>query len=301
MDDKTEQSVYWLNLAYKSLQQREPDGKLYIAYSGGKDSECIADLCMTHLPKDAFEINYNATGIDPPEVVKHIKARFRAWEANGIECHFNKPSANMHDLIVKKGPPTRLKRYCCEYFKESASDGRVTITGVRWAESSRRKDGHDVVTVYASKRENRARYHTDNDVETQIMEQCRMRGRLTVNPIIHWTDDDVWQYIRECEIIYCTLYDEGFKRLGCIGCPLAGTKTMKQEFLRWPHMERYYRRAIAAFLARNPEKYALKHGWRTVDDVWHWWIQDGIAPGQVTMDEYLDSRPERAERIGMEG
>lgn len=149
---------------------------------------------------------------------------------------------------------------------------------------STKKDMHDVVTIFSKKKENRARYNTDNDIETQIMERCTMRSKLTVNPIIHWSDADVWSYIRENEISYCRLYDEGFKRLGCIGCPMAGGRGRMREFARWPHMERYYRKGITDMLARDPERFAMRYGWRTVDDVWHWWLEDGVLPGQMEMD-----------------
>jgi len=90
--DKVEVARARIRLAYDSLQQREPGEKLYVAYSGGKDSDVVASLCIAELPADCLEIAYNATGIDPPEVVKHIKGRFEAWGNLGIQCSFNKPS-----------------------------------------------------------------------------------------------------------------------------------------------------------------------------------------------------------------
>ena len=291
--EKLQRAIDRVKLAYESLQFREPGEKLFVSYSGGKDSECIAEICIMAVGGEGIEINYNATGIDPPEVVKHIRARFARWEAQGIECHFNKPEANMHDLIVKKGPPTRIRRYCCEKLKEGAGAGRVVITGVRWAESPRRASIHDVVTIMHKNKEKRAKYHNDNDVRRQIMEQCVLKSRLTVNPIVDWSDADVWEFIKGNGIPYCSLYDEGFKRLGCIGCPMAG-KTRVREFKRWPHMERFYRRAFAEFLMLHPE-YKERYGWHTVDDLWHWWMEDNIVPGQVTLGDVSEGEDEKLE------
>lgn len=282
-------------LAHEALQHRAPGEKLFVAYSGGKDSECIVQLCIDVVGKDAIEINYNATGIDPPEVVKHIKQQFRKWGAEGIECHFHKPAARMHDLIVKHGPPTCRKRFCCEYLKESASVGRITITGVRWAESRRRRDNHGVMTQMAKRKENRAVYNNDNDIRRRITEECVYKSRLTVNPIIDWETSDVWAYIRAKGVSYCSLYDEGYHRLGCVGCPMAGRKGRQRDFAQWPHFKKYYLKAFAAFLAKNPEHYAEKYGWHTVDDLFHWWIQDGVVSGQVGMDlegemQYIDEQ-----------
>lgn len=44
-------------------------------------------------------------------------------------------------------PPTRLVRYCCSELKERDGQGRVKITGVRWAESIKRKENTDVVKI----------------------------------------------------------------------------------------------------------------------------------------------------------
>ena len=54
----------------------------------------------------------------------------------------------MWNLIPRKlMPPTRLARYCCEELKESGGEGRMTLTGVRWAESKNREDNQGVVTI----------------------------------------------------------------------------------------------------------------------------------------------------------
>jgi phosphoadenosine phosphosulfate reductase len=269
-------------LAYEALQARAPGEKLYVAYSGGKDSECVAELTIKEVGPDGVEINYNATGIDPPEVVKHIKMRFAAWEEHGIECRFNKPKARMHDLIVAKGPPIRTSRYCCEVYKEGSSIGRVGITGVRWAESPRRKAKHDVMTVMSKNEKMRAMYSDDNDIRRRIMEPCPTKASITVNPIVDWTNTDVWTYIRGNGIPYCTLYDEGWTRLGCIGCPMAD-KARRRDFAKWPHMERYYRKALAAWIEARPDVMP-RYGWVDAEDVWHWWMQDGHVRGQIAME-----------------
>lgn len=40
-------------------------------------------------------------------------------------------------------------------------------------------------------------------------------------PIIDWSTEDVWNYIKTNNLRYCSLYDEGFDRIGCVLCPMA--------------------------------------------------------------------------------
>ena len=56
----------------------------------------------------------------------------------------------------------------------------------------------------------------DNDDDRKMMENCQLKGKRVINPIVDWEDEDVREYIKSRNIEYCKLYDEGCKRLG--GC-----------------------------------------------------------------------------------
>lgn len=73
-----------------------------------------------------------------------------------------------------------------------------------------------------------------------MVEMCYKTHTTTVNPIIDWTDGEVWEFIKDYNIPYCTLYDEGFKRLGCIGCPMGSKEQRLREFERWPKYKHLY-------------------------------------------------------------
>ena len=172
---------------------------------------------------------------------------------------WNRPEMSMFQLIVKKMiPPTRIMRYCCEYLKEQGGKNHVVVTGIRWAESSRR-----------SKR--------------RMVETCmRDSKKMYFHPIIEWSDSDVWQYIRENNLPYCCLYDEGFKRIGCVGCPMSVNRA--KEFERWPKFEKMYRRAFdRAVQASDLSGLTTKRlassmdghvKWDTGTAMFDWWMEE---------------------------
>lgn len=134
-----------VNRAIKTLQSYEPEEGYYMAFSGGKDSvtlKALADMAGVK-----YEAVYRVTSVDPPELVRFIKDEHpdvirevpRDRDGNPI---------TMWNLIPKRlMPPTRLVRYCCSNLKETGGDGRMTLTGVRWAESSNRKQNQGLVTI----------------------------------------------------------------------------------------------------------------------------------------------------------
>lgn len=131
------QGVDKVEVAVKRIQTFEPPEGYYLAFSGGKDSVVVKALCdMAHVKYDA---HYNITTVDPPELVRFVKS----FPDVKMEHSRYKDGSivTMWNLIPKKKlPPTRIARYCCDYLKERAGEGRFVITGVRQAESARRKN-----------------------------------------------------------------------------------------------------------------------------------------------------------------
>lgn len=254
-----------VKIAIDRLRTFEPLEGYYLAFSGGKDSQCIY-----HLAKEAgvkFDAHYHITTADPPELVYFIRENYP-------DVSFDKPSTTMWKLIEKKGLPTRLKRHCCANLKEGGGEGRICVTGVRWAESTRRKANRAAFEVLMSKAKDNHLFN-DNDEGRRLFENCIQKGKRIVNPIIDWEDADVWEYIHSRGLKYCKLYDEGFKRLGCIGCPMSGKKRMEKEFLRWPKYKEAYKRAIARFIPGYLERCKQKGRepiYTTVDEWFNWWI-----------------------------
>ena len=133
--------------AIKRLQTYEPPEGYYLCFSGGKDScviKALADMAGVK-----YDAHYNVTSVDPPELVRFIKEQYPEVEFEFARDKDGK-RITMWNLIPKKRmPPTRLVRYCCQELKERGGEGRFAVTGVRWAESSRRRNKRHLAEAYS--------------------------------------------------------------------------------------------------------------------------------------------------------
>lgn len=136
--------------AIERLKAYEPPEGYWLAFSGGKDSVVVKALADMAGVK--YEAHYSNTSVDPPELVQFIKTFDDVQMDSPKDKDGNR--ITMWNLIPKKKmPPTRIVRYCCTELKESAGKGYVTITGVRWAESAKRKQNQGEVTIIDGKKE----------------------------------------------------------------------------------------------------------------------------------------------------
>ena len=258
---------------------------LVITYSGGKDSDVLLHLARASgIP---FEVLHSLTTADAPETVRHVYDTFRRLEEKGVKCDVDKhvqpdgSRVNMWNLIPRKlMPPTRLVRYCCAVLKEGGGKDRFIATGVRWAESTARKrrGGLEVLT---SKPQSKLILSNDNDEDRRLFETCQLKGKRVVNPIIDWKDNEVLDYAAIEKIPMNPLYCEGFHRVGCVGCPMA-SKARTMEFARYPRIKAAYIRVFDRMLEER-RKRSLPCQWQSGVDVFHWWMEDGVLPGQEVL------------------
>lgn len=190
-----------------------PEGYL-LAFSGGKDSvvlKALADMAGVK-----YRAHYNVTSVDPPELIYFIREKYPdvEWEYPRYD---DGKRITMWNLIPRKQiPPTRLMRYCCEKLKEGTGSRRYVLTGVRWAESSRRANAHGVITMPDASGKNvpdgfeRSKrggiiLNNDNDDARRVLETCYAKQKKMVNPIVDWEDSDIWKFIRAENVPYCGL------------------------------------------------------------------------------------------------
>ena len=152
----------------------------------------------------------------------------------------------MNQLIQRnKIPPLRQVRYCCRELKERGGAGRVKVTGIRAEESPRR-------------------------AKRSVVEDDIKGGGKFVHVIKRWTTADVWQYIHENNLPYCSLYDEGFTRIGCVLCPFQSEAQTLRDIARFPAIVEYYRRACGKSFEKWHDQ--LSKRFEDGDALFRWWI-----------------------------
>lgn len=272
----------------------EPEDGYYLAFSGGKDSQCIYHLAQMAGVK--FDAHYRITSVDPPELVRFIKQQYPEVSMDFPRDKDGKV-ITMWNLIPRKMmPPTRLVRYCCATLKETGGAGRIVITGVRHAESVRRKELHGVVDIHSADAKRTASanganfsqnvrggliLNLDNDAERRTVEQCFRTNKTMLNPIIDWDDTDVWEFLNDvAKVPHCELYDNGYKRLGCIGCPMATNR--ENELEQYPKYKAHYMRAFARMIQERNRRGREKN-FTSPQAVMDWYLGKTL-PGSATID-----------------
>lgn len=93
---------------------------------------------------------------------------------------------------------------------------------------------------------------------------------------LDWTSEDVWEFVRLYNVPYCELYDFGFKRLGCVSCPLGGYASMQRDLEFFPQFKSFYIRTFDEMLdARRKAGKPINRHWTDGESVLRWWVGKG--------------------------
>lgn len=265
---------------------RNPRGYI-VGYSGGKDSDVLVSLFRRAGVK--FMVMHNHTTIDAPETVYYIRKKFAKWTEQGIPCKIYYPDQSFWRLCLhKKFLPMRNIRFCCSSLKERDIPElkfAVHSFGVRKAESSRRAKFRDSIEMrdHANYSDNQ-RFHFDNTDEVKQTDACFTKNYLFVNPLAYWADNYLWEYIRAEKIEINPLYEQGFCRVGCIGCPMAGKRRI-EEFKRWPQYEKMFVRLCDKIIEiRNAQGLKNKYGLKNGREYFEYWLYNELPQGETIFD-----------------
>ena len=259
LKQRVEYSIAQLRKGEQLALALNPDGGYYLAFSGGKDSQVLMELCK--MAGVRFTPHYSVTSIDPPDNVYFIRQHYP-------DVIFDHPKENFFRLIEKKGLPTMQRRYCCERLKEGLGSGNVVLTGVRAAES-RKRASYAQVEIY-SRRKEHATGSRERTIE-QIMEnehQCiKGKDRVMLRPVLYWTEEEVWEFIKERELPVNPCY-ESVGRVGCMFCPFATKGQIAMYETRYPGFKKAILRALDKYWLRTdehmlPDPHQYYEWWKT--------------------------------------
>jgi len=230
-----------------------------LCFSGGKDSVVIKALA------DMAGVKYNAvysiTTIDPPELVQFIKNEHPDVER--VNYKEEGKVVNFFKKMETKGFPLRMRKWCCDLYKHNTGNAFLKIIGIRAEESAKRKNRWKILTRWSG----------------------RGGEKYCLCPILYWTEKDVWDFIKKYNIPYCSLYDEGFTRLGCIACVEASKKQREKELARWPHYEKMFRRSFKRMwknkvgsINRDGNEWFGSRKFKNSDELFEWWVSNEASP-----------------------
>ena len=242
-----ETSVALLRKAEALALRYDPEDGFFLAFSGGKDSQVLYHVA--ELAGVKFKAWFSPTSMDPPQVIRFIREEYP-------EVEFLPVKESVYALARKKKTmPTMKMRWCCAEFKESAGAGKVTLTGVRHQESTKRAkrrevevSGHkfagDLYEFFSWSEERiRKQYKNINNDQFSREKESEVRcisgkDSIIINPIIEWSPSDVWDFLNKVVgVRHCRLYDPPYNqhRIGCILCPMASYKQKLRDTALFPY------------------------------------------------------------------
>ena len=253
---KIDHSIALIRKAEKLALTMQPDFGFHVGFSGGKDSQVV--LGLVKMAGVKYKAVYNVTTNDPADNVRFIKRHYH-------DVEFCVPERSYFQLIAKKGVPTMFSRWCCALYKETAGVGCVVLTGVR-KEESRKRAEYDEVSKWGRSKD------TKESVDLDKMEENEFRcvngkDKFMVYPILEWTEDDVWTFIRERNLPINPCYNT-HKRVGCVFCPFARPKEIRAYCETHPKLKAAFIHAIYIERERERDRQKLP----SAEDYFDWWL-----------------------------
>lgn len=213
-------------------------GRVYISFSGGKDSTVLLYIARQEYPN--IEAVFVDTGLEYPEIKEFVKTIDNVT--------WIKPEMTFNKVIEKYGYPLISKEQS-QYINEAKytkSDvvRNTRLNGNKWGmgKVSEKwkflidapfKISHNCCNVMKKrpmkKYEKISNKHPIIGImaEESILRKkdiekngCNMFDvkRPISRPISFWREEDIWDYLKTYNVPYSKIYDMGYKRTGCMFC-----------------------------------------------------------------------------------
>ena len=310
-DERLQHSIELLRKAEKIALKYDAENGYFLAFSGGKDSQALYHVAK--LAGVKFRAHMNFTSVDPPQVIRFVRKQYP-------DVITHAPHKSIYQLAIDRGilPSMRI-RWCCADLKETAGAGKVTLIGIRKAESARRAKRHEVEVsskkfsgnleefgewqaqelekreaklIRKMKREGKKVNEDEFSLQKDNEVRCiNGKDSILVSPIFEWSEQDVWYFLNNVvKVPHCELYDKGYTRIGCILCPMSRYKQKVREMQDFPHVKRNWIKTIKAIRRGGYHKTNVQgqdipnyNGTPCFSD-WQWKYHDGkkLPPPEAT-------------------
>lgn len=275
LQSKIEYSIALLRKCEQMALDMDSENGFYLAFSGGKDSQALYHIAKMAGVK--FKAHMNLTSIDPPEVIRFVKRNYP-------DVELIKPKMSIYDMALKKHLiPTRTIRWCCAEFKETSGAGKVTLIGIRKQESTIRSKREEIEISYHKFSGN---FDQWSEHKEQMVTCVKGKDKILVSPIINWTERDVWEFLNKVvKVPHCKLYDEEYKRIGCILCPMSNYRQKIRDMQRFPHVKRKWIQTIQKLIDAG----YINRNFTDAEFGFNWWIS-GKSFDQYYAEEVLQGK-----------
>lgn len=228
------------------------EDEMFVSFSGGKDSTVVHDLVIKSLSNPNIIHIFGDTTLEFPLTMEYVKRFKHSHRQIPVLSAKNKDKKFM-DICEFAGPPSRVMRWCCTFFKTGAINQRI---------NSVFKDKTRLLTFYGIRRsESVSRNKYKKEAESP-----KIAKQKVVSPIIDWYDFDIWLYILTTGIDFNDAYRLGYSRVGCWCCPnnsqwsqYLASIYMSEEYTKW-------RNFLIGFAKRigkpDPEVYVDEGYWK---------------------------------------
>lgn len=255
---KIDYSINLLRKAEDMALRLDPENGFYLAFSGGKDSQVLYHIAQMAGVK--FKAHMNLTSVDPPQVIRFVKRNYQ-------DVDLIKPKMSIYEMALKKHIlPTMRFRWCCAKFKELSGAGKVTLIGIRKEESPKRSKRNEIELENHKFSGTFDQWEEHNETMVTCVDG---KDKILVSPIIYWTEHDVWKFLNEIvKVPHCSLYDEGYRRIGCIICPMSNYKQKMRDCKRFPHIKHKWIQTIQKLIDAG----YINHNFQDAEFGFKWWI-----------------------------